>query len=126
MTAQANLDSTTLATWLRDLAQNPVDPDSLDVPQENPHADPETALALDSLGIPVWWPMRHPDYRNGAKLPMAERRTWCLAYLAGQLSPMQTTLRSADARSRRQMLAESLLRTHMALEPAELPTPDSL
>lgn len=123
-----NLSPQDVAEWLADLASHPVDPDEVrQMPEWNPadtRQDPERALMLEPSGMPLWWPHRNPDTR--APLPAAARRAWCFRYLAGAWSPEQATLRSAAPKSRRLMIARSLLLTLSELNSGELPTPDSL
>lgn len=122
MTPTPNLSVELLDSWLRDLAENPVDPEQLDAPVDHPN--PEAALQLAPDGLPTWWPSRHPDSQE--RLTPEARREWCLKYLSGEWSPEQEILRAANGKLRRQMLARCLLLTHLELASGEIPTPDSL
>lgn len=128
MVPSPNLSPQNVAEWLSDLAKHPVDPDELRQSEaydpNDPHLNPEVAASLDQDDLPMWWPKRDPDSR--ALLSSQKRREWCLKFLAGQWSPMRRELESASEKSRRQLLAQSLLHIHSELSTGEVPTPASL
>lgn len=112
----------TVEKVLQDLERNP--PDELELrslldPRES-RGDPELALALEN-GVPRWWPRRNPN--NGRLLSAEQRRRWFLEALAGELSPDRPILLSGSERSRRRIVARSLLRMQLDWNPAEIPTP---
>lgn len=110
---------------LKDLEQNP--PDELElrilIDPRNPWGDPDLALALENQ-VPRWWPRRNPN--SGKLLSAEQRRRWFLDALAGELKPDRQTLLSGSERSRRRIVAQSLLRMQSDWNPAEIPTPDWL
>lgn len=123
MVRHRNLDPALVGEWMRDLAQNPPDESELELNPMNPREDPATALNVEPSGLPAWWPDNHPDLEQRT-LTTSQRLTWFLNFLAGVLSPEQETLKSAEPSSRRQMIAQSLLRMSAELNSGELPIPD--
>lgn len=115
-----------LEKWLEELVKDPLQEweanGALD--PGDPHQNPDVALRLNQQGVPVWWPLVHPQ--SLAPLLPAQRKVWFLDWLGGELSQADSTRLSAEPSYRRQMIAQSLLLTNAEQRSSEIPIPDSL
>ncbi len=95
-------------------------------PAMNLEIYPEEALNLESNGLPTWWPKTHPETLKS--LAPARRLRWFIEELAGESKPSREILRSDDEKSKRRMIARSLLHMYpewRVVDPSR-PTPDWL
>lgn len=124
MTPHKPVSPRQLRQVLKSLHQSPLEESEIAEISDptNPDEDPSLALAIETNGIPMWWPRKHPETLEKLKAP--DRSRWFLEYLAGELSPEKETLRSGDERSKRLTTARSLLRIQSRWNPAEIPIPD--
>lgn len=81
---------------------------------------PEEALNLDPDGLPMWWPKRHPETLR--PLSKARRLRWCVEVLAGGPGLWREQLVNGDERSRKRIVARSLLHLYPEWTSGPIPT----
>lgn len=105
------LSADLVASWLRNLAENPLEEEQEDDANASVgHPNPCLILSLEPNGVPRWWPATHPDTLE--KLSPQVRSDWAFKFLAGQWDVDEEILRALPDTSRRELLAIYLLHTH--------------
>src|SRR5687767_5604872 len=112
-----------LQRWMKAIVENPLTVEDAGEAYDpsDPHQNPERAFDLEPSGVPTWYPRDDPQ--TGRRLSEEHREQSFLEWLGYELNLEQETLRNASEKSRRQMIARSLLHTHSELPLPEIPIP---